>query len=61
MCSWSAHYFTNRKRSWYPPSEDTIHFDEAKPYLPKNAIPITISKKDEKELYNNGQLATLRQ
>ena len=49
-CAWSAHYFTSRKRSWYPPSEDTIHFDEVKPYLPKKVTPITISKKDEEEL-----------
>ena len=50
-CAWSAHYFTSRKGSWYPPpSEDNTHFDELKPYLPKKATPITISKKDEEEL-----------
>lgn len=45
----SAYYFINRKVSWYPPIEDTIHFNEAKPYLPKEVTLITISKKDEKE------------
>ena len=49
-CTWSAHYFTSRKGSWYPPSEDTIHFEEVKPYLPKKSAPCKISKKDEEEL-----------
>ena len=50
VCTWSAHYFTSRKGSWYPPSENTIHSDEVKPYLPKKVTPITISKKDKEEL-----------
>ena len=32
------------------PNEDTIHFDEVKPYSPKKVTPITISKIDEEEL-----------
>ena len=50
VCTWSAHYFTSRKGSWYPPSENTIHSDEVKPYLPKKVTPITISKKDKEGL-----------
>ena len=34
-------------------SEDTIYFDEVKPYLPKKVTPITISKKDEEELQHD--------
>ena len=34
-------------------SEDTIHFDEVKAYLPKKVTPITISKKDEEELQHD--------
>ena len=43
----------SRKGSWYPMSEDTIHFDEVKAYLPKKVTPITISEKDEEELQHD--------
>ena len=44
--------FYNSKGELVPtkPNEDTIHFDEVKPYSPKKVTPITISKKDEEEL-----------
>ena len=56
VCSWSAHYFTKQSGSWYPPGEDSIHFDELKPYLPKKVTPIR-----RKYGEGIGQLATVRQ
>ena len=60
VCSWSGHYFTNRKEILYPPSEDFTHFDEEKPYLLPKVIPIAISIEMKKN-FNNGQLVKLRQ
>ena len=56
VCSWSVDCFTKQSGSWYPPGEDSIHFDELKPYLPKKVTPIR-----RKYGEGIGQLATVRQ
>ena len=47
---WSAYYFTNHKGSWYPPTEDSLTFDELVPFLPKKLPPRKTNKERDEEL-----------
>ena len=48
--SWSACYFTSRKASWYPPTEDDVNFRDVSPILPSKAVPSSITVADEETL-----------
>ena len=47
---WSACYFTSRKASWYPPTENDINFRDISPILPSKAVPSSITVADEETL-----------
>ena len=44
---WSACYFTSRKASWYPPTENDVNFRDVSPILPSKAVPSSITVADE--------------
>ena len=48
---WSACYFTSRKASWYPPTENDINFRDISPILPSKAVPSSITVADEETLW----------
>ena len=48
--SWSACYFTSRKASWYPPTENDVNFRDISPILPSKAVPSSITVADEETL-----------
>ena len=48
--SWSACYFTSRKVSWYPPTEDDINFRDISPILPSKAVPSSLAVAGEETL-----------
>ena len=43
----SAVYFTSRKASWYPPTENDVNFRDISPILPSKAVPSSITVADE--------------
>ena len=45
LSTWSAHYFTSQKGSWYPPAEGDIPYQKLRP-PPTRRTPIKISKSD---------------
>ena len=47
---WSTCYFTSRKASWYPPTENDIDFRDISPILPSKAVPSSITVADEETL-----------
>ena len=47
---WSACYFTSRKASWYPPTENDINFRDISPILPSQAVRSSITVADEETL-----------
>ena len=47
---WSTCYFTSRKASWYPPTENDIDFRDISPILPSKAVPSSITVPDEESL-----------
>ena len=47
---WSSCYFTSRKASWYPPTENDVNFRDISPILPSKAVPSSTSVADEETL-----------
>ena len=47
---WFTCYFTSRKASWYPPTENDIDFRDISPILPSKAVPSSITVADEETL-----------
>ena len=61
--SWSACYFTSRKVSWYPPTEDDINFRDISPILPSKAVPssLTVAGEETLRTWANAYKRAIRQ
>ena len=61
--SWSACYFTSRKVSWYPPTEDDINFRDISLILPSKAVPssLTVAGEETLRTWANAYKRAIRQ